>query len=308
MIDLEARLNPRAFDVQLLLVFDALLTERHVTNAARRLGLSQSAVSHALQRLRAHFDDPILVRTTKGMQPTARALELAEPVRDALRQVETVFSSKPNFVPYESEERFVIRIGDTNEFQLLPALLKELAEKAPKVSLVVRHLPPVDTVQGLEEGAVDFAIGAFLQHPKSIHSLRLADDRMICALAKTHPMAHKRLTLDAFLSLRQIRVSQDGGDTRFVDDALRADGLERQVVAITPHLLAGLHTVLDSSVAMAVPERMARAFDWENKLVLHELPVGGKRFEWKLYWHRRQDSRPAQRWMRELVTSLYGRV
>jgi DNA-binding transcriptional LysR family regulator len=301
-------MNPRALDVQLLLVFDALMAERHVTNAARTLGLSQSALSHALRRLRERFDDPLLVRTPKGMEPTARALELAEPVRDAIRQVESVFASQPYFEPAESKERFVVRIGDTNEFLLLPAILTELAQHAPGVSLVVRHLSPADTIKGLEDGSVDFAVSALVAHPKSIRTKVLARDRMVCAMARSHPAAKRALTAERFLQLRHIRVAQDGGDTRFVEEQLRAQGLERTVVAVTPHLLAALHTVAKTELAISVPEKMARSFDRHGELVLHKLPFGGERFDWKLYWHSRQDARPAQRWMRELVVRAWARL
>lgn len=300
--------NPRTLDVQLLLVFDALMAERHVTNAARTVGLSQSALSHALRRLRERFDDPLLVRTPKGMEPTPRALELVEPVRHAIRQVESVFSSAPDFVPAESREHFVIRIGDTNEFLLLPALLAALAEQAPGISLTVRHLSPADTIKGLEDGTVDFAVTALVSHPKSIRTQVLARDRMVCAMSRQHPQARQRLTAERFLALRHIRVAQDGGDTRFVEEHLRAQGLERTVVAATPHLLAALHTVTETELAIAVPEKMARAFDRSGQLVLRKLPFGGEPFDWKLYWHGRQHARPAQRWMRDLVVNAWARL
>lgn len=297
-------MNPRAFDVQLLLVFDALMAERHVTNAARLVGLSQSALSHALARLRAHFGDPLLVRTARGMEPTARALELIEPVRSAIRQVEAVFVSQPHFVPAQSRDTFVVRVGDTNEFVLLPPLLARLEAQAPGINVVVRHLPPAETVKALEDGSVDFAISAFLAHAKQIRTQRLMNDRMVVVMGRQHPGAHQRLTLQRFLALRQIRTAQDSGDTRFLEDELRARGLARNAVATTPHLLAGLHTVLASRLAMAVPERMALAFDPGGKLVQHRLPLGGERFHWQLYWHRRHDAHPAQRWIREQMVAV----
>lgn len=308
MRDGSPKLNPRTLDVQLLLVFDALMTERHVTHAARTLGLSQSALSHALRRLRERFGDPLLVRTPRGMEPTPRALELVEPVRYAIRQVETVFSSSPHFVPAESRDRFVIRIGDTNEYLLLPALLAELATHAPGISITVRHLSPAETMKSLEDGSVDFAVSALVSHPKSIRTQVLARDRMVCAMSRDHPAARHTLTPGRFLALRHIRVAQDGGDTRFVEEHLRARSLERTVVAATPHLLAALHTVAETELAIAVPEKMARAFDSAGRLVLRKLPFGGDPFDWKLYWHSRHHARPAQRWMRELVMRTWARI
>ncbi|HEY4068761.1 MAG TPA: LysR family transcriptional regulator [Burkholderiaceae bacterium] len=297
-------MNPKALDIQLLQVFDALMAERNVTKAARQIGLSQSALSHALGRLRERLGDPLLIRTSKGMEPTARALELVGPVRDAIRQVEAVFRSEARFDPLQSKESFVIRIGDSNEFLLLPALLKALEARAPQVSVVVRHLSPADTLKGLEEGTIDCAVSALLAHPKAIRSTALMRDRMICAMSRDHPSARETLTMARFLALRHIRVVQDAGDSRFVDDALRARRVAREVVATIPHWVVALHAVSSSGMVVAASERMARRFDTDRRLVLRKLPIGGEPFSWQLYWHRRHEGDAGQRWMRALVEEV----
>lgn len=301
-------MNPNALDIQLLQVFDAVMAERNVTKAARHIGLSQSALSHALGRLRERLDDPLLIRTSKGMEPTARALELIGPVRDAIRQVEAVFRSEPIFDPLQSKESFVIRIGDSNDFLLLPPLLKELEAKAPRVSLVVRHLSPADTLKGLEDGTLDCAVSALLKHPKSVRSTGLMRDRMVCAMSRDHPSARKTLTTERFLALRHIRVVQDAGDWRFVDDALRARRVARQVVATIPHWLVALHTVSTSGMVVAASEKMARRFDTDRRLVLRKLPLGGEPFSWQLYWHRRHESHASQHWLRALIADVCAKV
>ena len=295
-------------DVQLLLVFDALMTEGHVTNAAKSLGLSQSAVSHALGRLRHRFGDPLLIRTARGMEPTSRALELIGPVRDAIRQVQGVFQSKPHFSPREATDSFVIRISDSNELLLLPAILAELDKEAPGISVVIRHLSAAETLKALEDGSVDLAVSAFLSHSKSVRSSNLFKDRMVCAISRTHAAARRPLTLDRFLKLRHIRVTQHAEDVRFIDEALRSRGLERNVVATIPHWLVALHVVAGSGLALSVSERIARHFDSRKKLRLQTLPIGGGTFDWKLYWHLRHDAVPAQRWMRGLLTDICTRL
>jgi len=297
-------MNPNALDVQLLQVFEALMAERNVTKAARQLGLSQSAVSHALGRLRERLDDPLLVRTSNGMAPTPRALELVGPVRHAVRQVEEVFRSEPRFEPASSRESFVIRIGDSNEFVLLPALIKELEAKAPHASLVVRHLSPDDTVKALEDGSIDCAVSALLRHPKSVRATALMRDRMVCAMSRNHPLARQTLTTERFLALRHIRVVQDAGDSRFVDEALRERRVTRKVVATIPHWVVALHAVSTCEMVVAASERMALHFDTGRQLVLKRLPVGGDPFAWQLYWHRRHETQPAQRWMRKLLVDV----
>jgi DNA-binding transcriptional LysR family regulator len=291
-------------DVQLLLVFDALMTERHVTNAANALGLSQSAVSHALGRLRYRFADPLLVRTARGMEPTARALELVGPVRDVIRQVQGIFLSRPHFTPADSRDSFVIRISDANEILLLPAVLAALEKDAPGISVIVRHLSAADTLKALEDGTVDFAVSAFLSHSKSVRATSLFQDRMVCATSRGHPSVRRPLTLDAFLKLRHIRVVQHAEDVRFLDEELRARGLARNVVAVIPHWLVALHVVAGSGMAVSVSERAARHFDAERQLRLRAMPIGSNPFDWKMYWHLRHDAVPSQRWMRNLVAGV----
>ena len=300
-------MNPRTLDVQLLVVFDALMTERHVTRAAQAVGLSQPAMSHALERLRGRFDDPLLVRTARGMDPTPLALELIGPARDAIRHVERVFLARPGFDPASARLTFAVRIGDANDFLLLPSILQALDESAPGVSVLVRHLSPTDTVRALEEGSIDFAVSAILSHPKSIRSVGLMRDRLVCATRRDHESVGRPLTVEAFTRLRHIRVVQEAGDVRFVDDHLRRRGLDRRVVATIPHWLAALHAVAGSHLAMAAPERLARHFDVQGALALRRLPMGGAAFDWQLYWHQRHERTASHVWMRELVRRACAR-
>ena len=295
-------------DVHLLKVFEALMETRHVTNAAHHVGLSQSAFSHALGRLRLRVGDPLFVRTSRGMEPTERAHALVGPVREAVRHVDAVFDDAAGFASRESDQSFVIRVGDANEYLLLPSLLRELERRAPGVSVVVRHLSPTDTLRGLGEGTIDLAVSAFLKHVKSIRSSRLMDDHMVCAMSRDHRLARGKLTMQRFLELRHLRVVQDASDARFLDEALRTRRIVRNVVATIPHWLVALHTVSSTDMAVMVSERMARRFDVEGRLALRPLPAGGERFSWQLYWHRRHDHHPAQQWMRSLVSELCAAV
>lgn len=297
-------MNPKILDIQLLLVFEALMAERNVTKAARHVGLSQSALSHALARLRHRLGDPLLIRTAKGMQPTTRALELVGPVRAAIRQVETVFRAEPAFDPLTSKQSFVIRIGDSNDYLLLPTLLQELEARAPQVSIVVRHLSPTDTLKGLEEGTIDCAISALLPHPKSVRSTVLMKDRSVCAMSRDHPLAHQPLTITRFLGLRHIRVVQESSDSRFLDSALRERGAERRIVATIPHWVVALHTASTSQMVVAASERMARRFDTDGRLVLRKIPLVGGAFNWRLYWPRRHEADAGQRWIRGLIAEV----
>ena len=293
-------MNIRAIDLQLLVALDVLLEELHVTRASEKLGLSQPATSHLLARLREQFSDPLLVRTAQGLVPTDRALALKQPVRAALLQVQKVFGAQPAFQPHTSHESFTLRMGDMNEFILLPTVARELRKEAPNISLEIRHVPPLETVRGLDADDLHFAIGTGLIHPKSIRSIPLVDDHMVCIMRKDHPAARKRLTLKTFLALKHIRIAQAVSDTRFVDEYL-PNGAQRQVSLTIPHWLAAPSLVAATDLVTAISRRMAELVNREGLFTVHPLPFGPKSFKWCLYWHARYDAHPAHRWMREFI-------
>jgi DNA-binding transcriptional LysR family regulator len=293
-------MNPRAMDLQLLFAFDALMTERQVTRAAKLIGVSQPAMSHILARLRDQFGDPLLVRTMRGMEPTQRALELIDPVRLALRQVNQVFDTEALFDPRQSDRSFNIRMGDMNEFLMLPSILLAMQDEAPRISLTVNHLTPAMTVKALDSGEIDFAVSTRLAHPKSIRSADLLQDRMVCVLRAGHPWARRRWTADAFLGLRHINIVQAMADTRFAEsDSVR--GRRRNLVLNVPHWLVAPSIVERTDLVASLSERMARRFNDRGQFVIRELPIGKADLVWRIYWHRRHDTLPAHVWMRGLI-------
>jgi DNA-binding transcriptional LysR family regulator len=294
-------INPRAIDLQLLFAFDALMKELQVTRAAKAVGVSQPAMSHILSRLRAQFDDPLLVRTTRGMEPTPRALALIDPVRQALRQVHQVFNAQAEFDPRTAEHAFSIRMGDMNEFLVLPSILRALEKEAPSISATIHHLTPAATIKALDSGEVDFAISARLTHSKSIRSLDLLQDKMVCILRKNHPFARRSLTAESFLRLRHINFVQALADTRFADDDSRHLYPRRNFVLNIPHWLAAPAIVENTDMVAAISERMAKRVNDRGQFVIRELPVGNRDLVWRLYWHRRYETLPSQVWIRDLV-------
>lgn len=288
----------RAVDFRLLLAFDALLAERHVSRAAAAVGLSQPAMSHALAKLRQQFGDPLLVRTSTGFEPTPKALELIEPVRDAIRQVNGLFTGGSTFDPGTSTDLYTVRMGDMNEVLFLPPLLRRLQEAAPNIRLTVQHFPPSETVRALEASAIDFAVSALIKHSKSVHSLELAKDRMVCVMRRGHPAATGRLTTRDFLDLRHLRIVQSAGDMRFIEEALAKRGLQRRVMATTPHWLAASYLIETSDLVTALPQSIVGRLTSTGRFAVRPLPLGGNEFSWRLYWHRRYEARPGHRWLR----------
>jgi DNA-binding transcriptional LysR family regulator len=297
-------MNPRALDVQLLFAFDALMRERQVTRAAHIVGVSQPAMSHMLARLRDQFGDPLLVRTTRGMEPTPRAVALIDPVRLALRQLHEVFEPATDFDPATSTHTFTFRMGDMNEFILLPTILEALQREAPGVRLRVQHLSPVLTLKALDSGEIDFAISTRLAHAKTIRNVDLLEDRMVCIMRAGHPWARRRWTPEEFLALRHINIVQSLEDTRFAEyEHARS---RRNIVLNIPHWLAAAPLVEQTDLVTSLSQRMARRVNDRRQLVIRELPVGRPDLVWRLYWHRRHDSMAAQCWMRALVLRACG--
>lgn len=288
----------RNVDLNLLVALDALLEERHVTRAGKRVGLSQPAMSSALARLRMLFDDEILVRTTGGMQPTALALDLVEPVRQVLRQAERLLDAPHPFEPRSASLRYRVRMSDVLEYLFLPRLLQAVRRDAPEIRLDIVHLCPEDTVAALEADDLDLAVSMELNHRVSIKSQTLFRDRMVCLLAKDHPAAAADMTLDGFLGCDHLKVSMSATDGRYADAALSTMRQSRKIAVNVPHWLIAPHLIQNSLLVAVMSERFARYIK-NSELVIRPLPFRSPSFAWSLYWHRRHEGSPAQRWLRQ---------
>lgn len=295
--------NLRALDLNLLVVLDALLAECHVTRAADRVGLSQPAMSNALGRLRGVFRDDLLVRTAQGMQPTAQAEALREPLRLLLRQVEQVFEGGGAFDPARATATLALRLSDLLAYQILPPLLAMTGRVAPGLAIEVVHLSPTRTVDALERDEVQAAISMDLEHSGSIRSEALLADRMVCVLRRGHPLARGRLDFEAFMAAGHLRVAMSPSDRRFVDDILRAGGRARRVVATVPHWLLVPRVLPRTDLLAVMPERFAAAIGGRD-LVRRDLPFESRSLAWCLYRHRRHDGDKAVAWLCEQLRGV----
>jgi DNA-binding transcriptional LysR family regulator len=300
----EIIVNLRLVDLNLLVVFDALMSERHVTRAAHRINISQPAMSNALRRLRVLFADELLVRTPSGMEPTPRALALAGPAQQALRQITRVFDDDVAFDPRRSEHAFRLRVSDIHNWVVMPGVMERVGRQAPGISLDTIHLQPSATVAALETDEVDLAISTGLQHSTAIRSQPLYRDRLVCVFRTGHPAARLPMTLRDFLTLRHLKVAQSPVDTRFIDDDLARRKLKRNIVLNVQHWLSAPHIVRRSDLVTAMWERMARGINADGRLAIGKLPIGPAFTTFRLYWHRRYDNHAAHRWMRELIVDV----
>ncbi|WP_404438830.1 LysR family transcriptional regulator [Stutzerimonas chloritidismutans] len=296
-------MNIYSFDLNLLRVLDALLRERNVSRAAERLSLSQPAVSNALNRLRELLDDPLLVRVGRAMQPTPRALSLEAPIRDALQQIEHTLNAGDFFDPATSRQRFVIAVTDYVELICMPPLMAHLAKVAPGIQLGIQHLTPSLPAEALDNGAIDLAVGRFLDVPTRFHTRRWASETLQVALRKQHPLIDGDLDLTTFLRLRHLWVH--GGQTRgMVDQWLEDHDLARDVVYTTPNYLQAAHIVASSDLAAVLPTGLARHFAGLLPLQLFDLPFDLGTFQLDIVSVAQRERDAALQWLIEQIVAV----
>jgi DNA-binding transcriptional LysR family regulator len=296
-------------DLNLAVVLHALLTERSVSRAAKRLGLSQSATSHALGRLRDLLGDPVVVRTRDGVAPTPRADALAEGLSAALGALEDALLGAPAFDPKTAERRFYVSASDYAEFVLLPPLLARTSVDAPGVDVWVR---PYDEglAEHLRRGDVDVVLGvpASIEEAEGIKSAQLFDEGFVCVARKGHPLLRGTPSAARFAAARHAFIAPRGRPGGAVDVALAALGLERRVVFAVPHFLIAPHVVAETDLVLTVAERVARAYAKSLPIQIFAPPVPMPRFTLSMFWHRRHDADPAHTWLRGALAAAAAKL
>jgi DNA-binding transcriptional LysR family regulator len=287
-------------DANLLVALDALLSEAHVTRAARRVGLSQSAMSHALGRLRDLFGDPLLVRTARGMKLTERARSLAAPLAHALRELDGVLGKPMPFDPAGVEREFRVAAIDFAQLVLIPPLLSQLRRSAPGYRLSV--LPMSESFErGIRNDAYDLAIGL---HVPALELTQedLLSERFVCVVRRGRRIG--RLTVDKLAELPHVLVSPRGRIPGMLDAPLNERGLSRTVVLTVPHALAGALAVVDSDAVMTISERVAKVALRGLPVRVLDPPLPLRRFRVSMAWHPRFDSEPAHAFLRDMLKAV----
>jgi DNA-binding transcriptional LysR family regulator len=296
-----------AFDLNLLVALDALLAERSVTRAAGRIGVTQSAASHALSRLRKLTGDELLVRGPDGMVPAMRAEAMRAPLRRALDDITGTLSSPHAFDPKTARLRAFIGASDYAELVLLPGIIARLVGETPGVELRVL-MPDQDPASELAAGKLDFVI---MPSPpgdagQGIRGRPLLSDRFVCIARRGHPLAKtKTLALSSFAEAAHALISPWGMEGGYVDDALARLGLRRKVAVAVPHFLVAPHIVASSDLLLTVAERVAEVVAGPLGLVVlappQELELPG--FTLSILWHERTHEDPARRWLRNVIVA-----
>lgn len=301
----------RHLDLNLLLVFEALYAERSVTRAARRLGVTQPALSNALRRLRTMFDDPLFVRARDGIAPTPRALALGPRVSAALVNVRDAID-ETGFDPQRSAGRFTVGTLDYLEALQLPGVVNRLAKAGPAITLNVRRLASIFEVpqQALEAGAIDCALGLFplpLAPQTGLHAAVLREEAWVCVGRRAHPDFSTPLSLERYLGLTHVAVSYPENDRAgLIDRQLAALGFRRNCVAVLPHFMTLPFHAATSDCVATLPRSVAAAFASPLGLEVSELPFELPRVSISIAWHERLDRDPAHAWFRTLLIGALG--
>jgi len=298
--------NISDIDLNLLRVLDAVLRERSVTGAASRLGLTQPAVSNALGRLRRAFDDPLFVRTPRGMDPTPFARALAEPVHQALGLVEAALAQRAGFDAGSSTRGFRFYMSDIGEIFFLPPLIESVRREAPGVRIEAVALPLADIPAALATGELDFAVGFLPALPPPVRSRRLFRDPYVCMMRADHAGIGATLTRRAFVEASHVLVSSMGSGHRVIEEALEKHGISRRIALRVPHFTV-LPTVLErTDLLLTIPLRIARALEKEGRLKALKLPVPIPAADIGLHWHERVERDPGNRWLRGMMVELFA--
>ncbi|MDF3070572.1 MAG: nahR2 [Polyangiaceae bacterium] len=291
-----------AVDLNLLVVLRALLTERHVTRAAQRVGLSQSATSHALSRLRELYGDPLLVRRGRALALTPRAERLLPTLERGLSDLKAAIDGEPAFEPATARRSFTLGMADYLQAVLMGPLLCAMERAAPHVDLNVVSAP--DLEEQISAGNMDLGLQVSGRRVGTLQSQALFDDDFVCLVRHGHPLIAKKLTMQSYLAARHVVVAPSGTSGSLVDTELSARGLERRVALRVSNFLVAPIVVAETDFLSTMPQRLGVKLAERYGLRALPPPIELPRFGFAMIWHPRVDLEPAQRWLRGVVLGV----
>lgn len=295
-------------DLNLLVVFDRLMRERSVSRSADSLGLSQPAISNALRRLRTLLGDELFLRTPAGMAPTPYALQLAEPVAQALDTLHGALNVRASFDPTGSERRFTAAMTDVGETYFLPVLMELLAREAPGVTLRCLTVVEPDLREAMAAGRVDLALGSLPQLQAGFFQQALFRQRYVLLMRQGHPLARARqITAALFRQAQHVQVESIGTAHQRVEESLARLGIRRAVCLTVPHYVALGHVLAGTDLVATVPERFADRVTGPLQLVSRPLTLRLPTSTICQYWHAHLHRDPGHQWLRELIARHFGR-
>jgi DNA-binding transcriptional LysR family regulator len=299
-----APMELKDIDLNLLIVFNQLMIERRVSRVAENLGVTQPAVSNALARLRKAMGDELFLRTSRGMEPTPFAAQLAEPVTYALGMMHSALNQRTSFDPLTSDRAFTIAMTDIGEIYFLPKLMDALARLAPKITVSTVRDASVNLRDEMESGNVDLAIGLLPQLKAGFFQRRLFMQAYVCMFRQGHRLDKRRITLKEFQDADHVVVVSPGTGHGKVDELLERSGVQRNVRLRVPHFVAVGHILHTTDMVATVPERYAMQSTGPFKLAYVAHPAKLADIPINLFWHAKFHKDPANQWLRTLIFDM----
>lgn len=298
--------DERQPDLNLLRVFEAMMRHANVTIAAGQLGLSQSAMSSALGRLRRQFGDPLFVKTRSGMLATPRALELAAPLTEALTLVRKAVVNGTEFNPRTATKVLRIYMTDVGETVLLPALMRYMKSGSSAIRIETAQLPAAEVPIRLETGDLDLAIGYLPNLSGQVRRAGLFDEHYVCITRHDHLFGQKAsLQVREFLAAKHVLIESLGSGHQIIERTLDAHGMQRNVALCVPHFVVIPLIVASTDLLVTIPSRVADVSSRLVKLKIH--PAANPDPELRVfndYWHERFENEAANRWLRGVICDL----
>lgn len=292
----------RRVDLNLFRIFDAIYQEGSLTRAGEVLHLTQPAVSNALSRLRALYQDPLFVRTAAGMVPTPTAETIASGIRAALQLLSGSLDSATSFDPKTTSRRFRISAGDMTAAMLIPRLVQHTRALNLPLEIEVTQLRRESVVHELASGQIDFALDAIPIADPQVITMKVLEDEYVCAVRRVHPVVGKRLSLAQYLALEHVHASSRRQGVGQIDLALKRLGRQRRIVLRTPYHLGLPHIVAVSDLAASIPRTLARIHHLHTLKLPFETPPA----ETFAAWHKSAHADSANVWFREILQRLAG--
>ena len=299
----------KSVDLNLLVAFDALMAERSVSRGAAKLGITQSALSHALKRLRIMFGDPLMRRGPRGMEPTERALSLQQPMKDILANIHSIISTKLTFDPATTKRTFKLSMSDAMSVEALPLIVRKLRKSAPNIDLLVTSSGPRDACTRIINDEVDIAIGVFPHIPVELLRHELYRDELVCVADRNHPaLKHGRMDEKAYLASPHVTVAPNLDSGVQLDEIFFAMGLTRRIVATVPHYIALPALIRGTDLIAHTRLRLVNVLRSSSNLAVFQIPTSIRvpRLSFEQIWHPRYEGDPGHRWLRDLIVDAVG--
>lgn len=292
-------------DLKNLMVFDEVYRTASISRAAENLELGQSAVSMVLAKFRKHYNDPLFVRTSEGMQPTRLADDIIGPIREAMSSLKLTLLHRTAFDPSTSNRMFGICMTDIGQRSMMPQLLAHFRDTAPGIRLDLSY-PSERTAHQLESGEIDLAIGFLAHLDAGVYQQQLFMDRFVCIVHRDHSrLQGDVIRLEEFERESHLIVATQGTGHVIVEETLARNNIRRKVGLRIPNFLGVISNIVCTEYLAIVPERFARLMAEDNPIKLLELPFTIPKYRVMQHWHERYSRDPATSWLRETIGKLF---